>query len=237
MTIRNRAKGEEMKDFILENLTNTEALSLAIVIMNNVVSLAVAFFIMMTYRFSYVGTAYSRKFNISLGSITIITTMIMSVISNNVALSLGMVGALSIIRFRTAVKDVRDATYIFWAIAAGIGCGVSQYTLIAIGSAFLLLFLLLTKKDFESNSKLMVVQGDISALHKIEAAVDDYFKGKVKASMRNVTETSCELVYSIGEGLMNRAVKENQMDISEKLIKIEGVKRVNVVDQKDELAQ
>lgn len=226
-----------MKDFILENLTNTEALSLAIVIMNNVVSLAVAFFIMMTYRFSYVGTAYSRKFNISLGSITIITTMIMSVISNNVALSLGMVGALSIIRFRTAVKDVRDATYIFWAIAAGIGCGVSQYTLIAIGSAFLLLFLLLTKKDFESNSKLMVVQGDISALHKIEAAVDDYFKGKVKASMRNVTETSCELVYSIGEGLMNRAVKENQMDISEKLIKIEGVKRVNVVDQKDELAQ
>lgn len=226
-----------MKDFILENLTNTEALSLAIVIMNNVVSLAVAFFIMMTYKFSYVGTAYSRKFNISLGSITIITTMIMSVISNNVALSLGMVGALSIIRFRTAVKDVRDATYIFWAIAAGIGCGVSQYTLIAIGSAFLLLFLLLTKKDFESNSKLMVVQGDISALHKIEAAVDDYFKGKVKASMRNVTETSCELVYSIGEGLMNRAVKENQMDISEKLIKIEGVKRVNVVDQKDELAQ
>lgn len=226
-----------MKDFILENLTNTEALSLAIVIMNNVVSLAVAFFIMMTYKFSYVGTAYSRKFNISLGSITIITTMIMSVISNNVALSLGMVGALSIIRFRTAVKDVRDATYIFWAIAAGIGCGVSQYTLIAIGSAFLLLFLLLTKKDFESNSKLMVVQGDISALHKIEAAVDDYFKGKVKASMRNVTEASCELVYSIGEGLMNRAVKENQMDISEKLIKIEGVKRVNVVDQKDELAQ
>lgn len=226
-----------MKDFILENLTNTEALSLAIVIMNNVVALVVAFFIMMTYKFSYCGTAYSRKFNISLGSITIITTMIMSVISNNVALSLGMVGALSIIRFRTAVKDVRDATYIFWAIAAGIGCGVSQYTLIAIGSAFLLLFLLLTKKDFESNSKLMVVQGDISALHKIEAAVDGFFKGKVKASMRNVTETSCELVYSIGEGLMNRAVKENQMDISEKLIKIEGVKRVNVVDQKDELAQ
>ena len=67
--------------------------------------------------------------------------MIMSIISNNIALSLGMVGALSIIRFRTAVKDVRDATYIFWAIAAGIGCGVSQYALIVIGSAFLLLFL------------------------------------------------------------------------------------------------
>lgn len=80
---------------------------------------------MFIYKISYVGTAYSRKFNISIGTITIITAMIMSIISNNIALSLGMVGALSIIRFRTAVKDVRDATYIFWAITQiGIGCGV-----------------------------------------------------------------------------------------------------------------
>ncbi len=93
------------------------------------------------------GLHTAGKFNISIGSITIITAMIMSIISNNIALSLGMVGALSIIRFRTAVKDVRDATYIFWAIAAGIGCGVSQYALIVIGSAFLLLFLLLQGRD------------------------------------------------------------------------------------------
>ena len=55
--------------------------------------------------------------------------------------------------------------------------------------------------------------------------------------MRNVTEMSCELVYTIGEGLLEKAAKDNQMDISEKLIKIDGVKRVNVVDQKDELSQ
>ena len=139
----NRMPGLEknMREFIVENLTNTEALSVTVILMNNVIALIVAFFIMFTYKISYAGPAYSRKFNISIGSITIITAMIMSIISNNIALSLGMVGALSIIRFRTAVKDVRDATYIFWAIAAGIGCGVSQYVLIVIGSAFLLLFL------------------------------------------------------------------------------------------------
>ena len=226
-----------MREFIVENLTNTESLQMTVILMNNVVALATAFFIMFTYKISYTGSAYSRKFNVSLGSITIITAMIMSVISNNVALSLGMVGALSIIRFRTAVKDVRDATYIFWAIAAGIGCGVSQYALIGIGSVFLLLFLFLTKKGFASNKKLLVIQGEPSALHKIEAAVDNYFDGKVHSSMQNLTESSCELVYSIGEGLLSKAAKEKQVDITEKLMKTDGVKRVNLVDQKDELTR
>ena len=94
-----------MREFIIENLTNTESLQITVILMNNVVALVTAFFIMFTYKISYDGSAYSRKFNISLGSVTIITAMIMSVISNNVALSLGMVGALSIIRFRTAVKE------------------------------------------------------------------------------------------------------------------------------------
>ena len=235
----NRMPGLErnMREFIVENLTNTEALSVTVILMNNVIALIVAFFIMFTYKISYAGPAYSRKFNISIGSITIITAMIMSIISNNIALSLGMVGALSIIRFRTAVKDVRDATYIFWAIAAGIGCGVSQYALIVIGSAFLLLFLIITRKGFTSCNKLLVVQGKPDCLHKTEAAVDTFFSGKAHVSMRNVTEGSFELVYSIGEGILYKAAKENQMDISEKLIKIDGVKRVNIVDQKDELSQ
>ena len=133
--------------------------------------------------------------------------------------------------------DVRDATYIFWAIAAGIGCGVSQYVLIVLGSAFLLLFLIITRKGFTSCNKLLVVQGKPECLHKTEAAVDTFFDGKVHVSMRNVTENSFELVYSIGEGILYKAAKENQMDISEKLIKIDGVKRVNIVDQKDELSQ
>lgn len=226
-----------MRAYILENLTNTQSLDLAVILLNNTVSFVMAFFIMFTYKLSYSGTAYSRRFNVAIGSITIITTMIMSIISNNVALSLGMVGALSIIRFRTAVKDVRDATYIFWAIAAGIGCGVSQYALIAIGSLFLLVFLQLTGKGFSSYRQMLVVQGEGKALSRIEAAVSDFFDGKVKASMRNMTEESCELVYSIPEGMLEKASKKNQMDITEALMRISGVRRVNLVEQKDELSQ
>ena len=226
-----------MRAYILENLTNTQSLDLAVILLNNTVSFVMAFFIMFTYKLSYTGTAYSRRFNVAIGSITIITTMIMSIISNNVALSLGMVGALSIIRFRTAVKDVRDATYIFWAIAAGIGCGVSQYALIAIGSVFLLVFLQLTGKGFSSYRQMLVVQGEGKALSRIEAAVSDFFDGKIKASMRNMTEESCELVYSIPEGMLEKASKKNQMDITEALMRISGVRRVNLVEQKDELSQ
>ena len=226
-----------MRAYILENLTNTQSLDLAVILLNNTVSFIMAFFIMFTYKLSYTGTAYSRRFNVAIGSITIITSMIMSIISNNVALSLGMVGALSIIRFRTAVKDVRDATYIFWAIAAGIGCGVSQYALIAIGSVFLLVFLQLTGKGFSSYRQMLVVQGESKALSRIEAAVSDFFDGKVKASMRNMTEESCELVYSIPEGMLEKASKKNQMDITEALMRISGVRRVNLVEQKDELSQ
>ena len=226
-----------MRAYILENLTNTQSLDLAVILLNNTVSFVMAFFIMFTYKLSYTGTAYSRRFNVAIGSITIITTMIMSIISNNVALSLGMVGALSIVRFRTAVKDVRDATYIFWAIAAGIGCGVSQYALIAIGSLFLLVFLQLTGKGFSSYRQMLVVQGEGKALSWIEAAVSDFFDGKIKASMRNMTEESCELVYSIPEGMLEKASKKNQMDITEALMRISGVRRVNLVEQKDELSQ
>lgn len=226
-----------MRAYILENLTNTQSLDLAVILLNNTVSFVMAFFIMFTYKLSYTGTAYSRRFNVAIGSITIITTMIMSIISNNVALSLGMVGALSIIRFRTAVKDVRDATYIFWAIAAGIGCGVSQYALIAIGSLFLLVFLQLTGKGFSSYRQMLVVQGEGKALSRIEAAVSDFFDGKVKASMRNMTAESCELVFSIPEGMLEKASKKNQMDITESLMRISGVRRVNLVEQKDELSQ
>ena len=82
-----------------------------------------------------------------------------------------------------------------------------------------------------------MVQGESKALSRIEAAVSDFFDGKIKASMRNMTEESCELVYSIPEGLLDRASKKNQMDITEALIHISGVRRVNLVEQKDELSQ
>ena len=80
--------------------------SMTVLLLNSVAALLVSCIIFLSYRLTYSGTAFSKKFMVSLGMMTLVTTIIMNVISNNVALSLGMVGALSIIRFRTAVKDV-----------------------------------------------------------------------------------------------------------------------------------
>ena len=226
-----------MRDFIIENLTSKETLSIATIVLNNIVALVIAFFVMFTYKSTYSGTAYSRKFNISIGSITIITTMIMSVISNNIALSLGMVGALSIIRFRTAVKDVRDAAFIFWSIAVGIGCGVSQYALIGIGSIFLFLFLLLTKQSVLSEKQLLVIQGTLEAQNEIVAVVEHHFGNAAHQVIKNVDRNGCEIVYNIKESALKKANEKNMVDISQRLLKVDGVIRVNLVEQQDDIAR
>ncbi len=226
-----------MREFIIENLTDAAVVDLSVVVLNNVVAMALAFFVMFTYKITYSGTAYSRKFNLTLGSITIITTMIMSIISNNVALSLGMVGALSIIRYRTAVKDVRDASFIFWAIALGIGCGVSQYTLVGTGSISLFLFMMLTKQDVDDKQKLLIVQGIQEVQSQIEAMVDTYFGGKAVQIMNGAAAEECELIYSVKARALKKANEKNASDIVKQLSKVKGISRVNLVDQSDEISR
>lgn len=226
-----------MREFIIENLATAETINVATVVLNNIIAMAAAFFIMFSYKITYSGTAYSRKFNVSLGSITIITTMIMSVISNNIALSLGMVGALSIIRFRTAVKDVRDSMFIFWCIAVGIGCGVSQYSLVGIGSIFVFIFLLLTRQAIMDQRQLLIIQADLSAQNEIEAVVDSHFGNGVHQTMKSVSQDGCELIYSVKENVLTKANEKNMIDISQRLMKCEGVRVVNVVEQLDDIGR
>ena len=98
------------------------------------VSIVLGLIISLSYWLSHSGTIYSQKFNINLVTLTVLMATVMTVIGNNIALSLGMVGALSIVRFRTAIKDARDTTYIFWTIICGICCGVGQFMVAGIGS-------------------------------------------------------------------------------------------------------
>ena len=124
-----------MKNIVFNYLaTSNNTLSMQGIIMNFVAATVIGVIIFFCYMITHSRAVYSAKFNVSLIMMTVITTLVMSVIGNNVALSLGMVGALSIVRFRTAIKDVRDTVYIFWSIAVGICCGVSEYLLVGIGS-------------------------------------------------------------------------------------------------------
>ena len=118
-------------------------LTLEEVTVNIVMSAVLGFFIFLSYAISHRGTIYSKKFNASLVVLTVLTGTVMTVIGNNIALSLGMVGALSIVRFRTAIKDSRDSIYIFWTIIVGICCGVGDYMVAAIGSTVTFLVILM----------------------------------------------------------------------------------------------
>ena len=122
-----------MRDVLLELLrSNQGALTIQDIVLNFFIAGILGLVIYLSYRISHAGGMYSTKFNVSLVMLTLITTLVMNVIGNNIALSLGMVGALSIVRFRTAIKDSRDTAYIFWAIAAGICCGVQEYVIVSI---------------------------------------------------------------------------------------------------------
>ena len=106
-----------MKDLILQLGENIGGdLTVDRICLNFFVALVLGIVIFISYRFSHSGAVYSARFNVTLLLLTLITTLIMNVIGNNIALSLGMVGALSIVRFRTAIKDPRDAAYILYFV-------------------------------------------------------------------------------------------------------------------------
>ena len=101
------------------------------------VSVVLGLAIFVSYWISHAGTIYSQKFNINLITLTVLTATVMTVIGNNIALSLGMVGALSIVRVRTAIKEPMDIAFLFWAIAVGIVLAAGLIPLAVFGSIFI----------------------------------------------------------------------------------------------------
>ena len=139
-----------MKEYLYTILSQSTTLTLQEITLQILGAFFIGIFIYISYYISHAGTIYSKKFNVSLIMLTVLTSMVMTVIGNNIALSLGMVGALSIVRFRTAIKDSRDTSYIFWAIIVGICCGVGDFLVAGIGSAvvfFMMLVLGRIKND------------------------------------------------------------------------------------------
>lgn len=205
--------------------------------LNMGVALILSMFIMLLYRLTYTGTAFSKRFMVSIAMLTIVTAMIMNVISDNVALSLGLVGALSIVRFRTAVKDARDTTFIFWAVGVGICCGVSMYAQAAIGSLFVMLFLAIFGKTRADGTYLLVVRGTSATQSAAESAVTAYFSGKAKLKVRNSSTRQSDLIYEISARNVEAAASKRAISIADALLKIEGVESVDLVQQTDDITR
>ncbi|ADL34252.1 hypothetical protein bpr_I1515 [Butyrivibrio proteoclasticus B316] len=225
-----------MKSTIFNFLsTSNTAMSYENVLLNFVAATIIGLVIFLCYKLTHSRAVYSAKFNVSLLMMTVITTLVMSVIGNNIALSLGMVGALSIVRFRTAIKDVRDTAYIFWCIAVGICCGVSEYFLVGVGSLVIFLVLLLLGAVHSDDVYLISVKADRNAENDISMLMTNAFRGKANMRVNNSNSKSCELIYEVTGKMLKKKV--NGQDIKEELYNIDSVSMVNIICQSEEISR
>ena len=228
-----------MKQIIYDSLINeTGGLTLQDVIINFIAAAILACLIYISYKVSHSGAIYSERFNVSLVMLTLITTLVMNVIGNNIALSLGMVGALSIVRFRTAIKDPRDTAYIFWGIAVGICCGVSDYLVAAIGSVFIFVFLILFGFIRDNERILVIIHSDHKHEEEIDKHMKSLFEGKAVCRVHNcsVQAETAEFIFEVSDKLLKRSEKKNG-PLVKNLTSLEGISSVNVVKQDDEINQ
>lgn len=225
-----------MKSQIFNLIKDQATLTWDQIFANILVSAILGFLIFISYMFSHRGTIYSKKFNVSLVVLTVLTSMVMTVIGNNVALSLGMVGALSIVRFRTAIKDSRDTVYIFWTIIVGICCGVGDYLVAGIGSA--VTFLILAVFGAIKNDKriLVIIRGSRTKESAIQAVMYKFFGAKAVMRVKNSTDDSIEFIYEITSNLLASAERNNNISICNEIYKVGNIEYVNTVMQNDEVS-
>ena len=224
-----------MREKIFSLFTNPSDMTWEQILMNIGVAALLGFFVFISYYISHRGTIYSKKFNASLVILTVLTGTVMTVIGNNIALSLGMVGALSIVRFRTAIKDSRDTVYIFWAIIIGICCGVGDYLVASVGSAVVFVVILILGCIKSDNRILLIVRAARSKQPIVKSKVYKLFGGKAVLRVENTTEGSVELIYELTQNMLKKAEK-NEPDISGSIYAIGNVEYENTVMQNDEVS-
>lgn len=196
-------------DFI-DKVSSFSALDTAIAL---VLAFVLGLFIFVIYRKTFNGVMYSAGFGVSLMLMTLITTVIILAVTSNVVLSLGMVGALSIVRFRSAIKEPLDIAYLFWAIAMGIVLGAGLIFLAVISSLFIgIVMLVFVNRKSHDNPYILVVScRDDIAEEKVNASLGEAVKGHVIKS-KTVSPSGMEVTYEIrlqemASGFVNRIAK------------------------------
>lgn len=170
--------GDVFKSSFLENINSVSIIDMLIAMG---LAFGIGVFIFFVYKKTYTGVMYSSGFGVTLIALTLITTVVILAITSNVVLSLGMVGALSIVRFRAAIKDPLDIAYLFWAIAVGIILAAGMIPLAVIGSAFIgIILLVFVNRKSHLNPYILIVNCEN---HDSELAANDFIKKQVKKSV------------------------------------------------------
>ena len=178
--------------------------------------------IAVVYRKTYRGVLYSPSFTLTLVMLTLITTPVVMCIKSDIALSMGMVGALSIVRFRTAVKDPLDTAYMFWALTMGIllGAGLHLIALIVVLCISVLMFVLTFVKFTNPNAYLLVLHYD----EYCEGAIQNELRRSVKSHKlrsKTLTRAGAEMTYEVR--------LSDQTEVVTRMLDIEGVHDATLV--------
>ena len=215
------------KKSFLEGFASAEITTATIVIALGIVC-ALALYIFFVYRVVTRKTFYSKTFNITLAGVTVITAALILTMQSSVVLSLGMVGALSIVRFRTAIKDPLDLMFLFWSISVGIICGAGLAQVAVILSVVLTVgILVLDHLPVAKAPMLLVVNaGDPEAEERVTAAVEQYVR-HYSVKSRNLTADSLDLVLELRTAEGSRLVKA--------VMRLEGVRSVSLLSHDGEV--
>ena len=214
---------DAIKNSVLENFDTT--LSSGDILAGLAVAIIAGLFILLVYKFTMQQVTFNRSFCVSLLLVSVISAMMVLTITSNLALSLGMVGALSIIRFRTAIKDASDTAFLFWSVAAGITAGAGYYMLTMIGCLAIGLVCLLSTVLFNFIDKpylLVVRAGEDEAVAEVEAALRTCH---IRFSLSSLVENGehVEMIYEL-------AINPRKQRPLAALREIEGVYSISIVD-------
>ena len=218
---------QEIFNWFYTNSANFGIKSLVLIMF---AALLISGIIYTTYYLTYKGVSYNRSFNSSLVVILLISVVIMLMISSNIVISLGMVGALSIVRFRTAIKESRDTVFIFWSIIEGLSIGSQNFKLAIITTVFIAVVIMafnLIPKIF--NKYLIVITGEKEAIDTIDLL--NVMKKYVIDSKLRTANRDCkhqEMIFEV------KTRNEIDVNVIKELLKVKGVKSVNYVIESGE---
>lgn len=209
------------KSSFVEKLTTVSFLDMFIALL---LAFVVGLFIMQVYKKTFKGVMYSESFAISLLALSLITTLIILAVTSNVVLSLGMVGALSIVRFRSAIKEPIDIAFLFWSISVGIVIGAGLIPLAILGSVFIgIVMILFVNKKTANNPYILVVNceddnSESRALKLLSRNVEKYnIKSKTVSPINGI-----EMTVEIG-------LKKKSTEFVNEISKLDGISNVVLV--------
>lgn len=202
------------KSSFIENIASVSFLDMAVAM---VLAFLIGLFIFAVYKKTFKGVMYSSGFGVTLVALTMITTLVILAVTSNVVLSLGMVGALSIVRFRTAIKEPLDIAFLFWSIAVGIVLAAGMIPLAVIGSVIIgVVLLVFVNKKSHTNPYLIVLNCDS---HASEENAKAYLKDKVNKCViksKTAQSGSVELTLEI-------RLKDDNTDFINELSAMDGI--------------